>query len=58
MHGPYFLISFFKKKILFIYIERGREEEKEGEKHQWVVASCVPLLGTWPTTQACALTGN
>ena len=35
----------------------GREEE--GEKHQCVVASHVaPPLGTWPTTQACALTGN
>ena len=20
--------------------------------------SCAPLLGTWPATQACALTGN
>ena len=23
-----------------------------------MVASCAPLLGTWPTTQACAQTGN
>ena len=27
-------------------------------KHQCVVASRVPPLGTWPETQACALTGN
>ena len=32
--------------------------EKEREKHQGVVASRVPLLGTWPATQAYALTGN
>ena len=30
----------------------------EGKKHQCVVASLAPLLGTWPATQACALTGN
>ena len=39
-------------------LERGREGEREGEKHQSAVASHVPLLGTWPATQACALTGN
>ena len=32
--------------------------ERKGEKHQCVVASSAPLLGVWPTTQACALTGN
>ena len=63
-----FLIS---SEILFYFIylfpERGEGREKErekgkgereGEKHQCVVASCAPLMGTWPTTQACALTGN
>ena len=48
-------------KILFIYFrQRGREGEREGEKHQCVVASCAPPTGdlTWPATQACALTGN
>ena len=34
------------------------EREREGEKHQCVVASCAPPPGTWPVTQACALTGN
>ena len=36
------------------------EKEGEGEKHQCVVASHTlwPLLGTWPATQACAVTGN
>ena len=27
-----------KKKILFIFRERGRERERKGEKHQCVVA--------------------
>ena len=50
----------FYKTLLFL--ERGREGERkgerEGEKHHWAAASQVPLPGTWPTTQACALTGN
>ena len=50
------------KKILrlylFIFTQREREGEREGEKHQCVVAFHRPQLGTWPTTQACALTGN
>ena len=29
-------------KILFIFRERGREGEREGEKHQCVVASLLP----------------
>ena len=45
-----------KKKILFI-LERG-EREREGEKHQYMVASLMPPLGTYPATKACALTGN
>ena len=35
-------------KIYFIYLffrEKGREGEREGEKHQCVVASCVPPTG-------------
>ena len=56
--------SFFFFKILFIYFsERGREGEREGAKHQCVVASCVlptedmaynpgmcPRLGIEPVT--------
>ena len=40
-------IAFLKKKksILFIFIERGREGEREGEKHQCVVASHTPPTG-------------
>ena len=34
--------QFFFKKVLFIFRETGREGEREGEKHQRVVASHVP----------------
>ena len=51
----------FLKKILFIdlYVERGERREKERERniHVWLPLM-HPVLGTWPTTQACALTGN
>ena len=43
---------------LFIFSERGREGEREGEKHQCVVASHTPPTGDLATTQACALPGN
>ena len=46
----------------FFLRERGREEERERNIDAWEiyqsVASCTPPMGTWPTTQACALTGN
>ena len=40
---------------MYLFLEKGRE----GEKHQcdWLPLT-RPLLGTWPATQACALTGN
>ena len=31
--------------ILFYFTEKGREGEREGEKHQCVVASCTPHTG-------------
>ena len=34
------------------------EGDGEGKKHQCVVASSTPPLGTWPTTLVHALTGN
>ena len=55
------------KKILFIYFffrERGREGEREGEKHRCEremsigCLLCTPQPGTKPATQACALTEN
>ena len=48
--------SFFKKKYfiyLFIFRERGRERNMNVWLHL-----VHPLLGTRPTTQAHALTGN
>ena len=45
-------IVFLKKDFIYLFSERGEEREKDGEKHQCVVASYAP------TTQACALTGN
>ena len=43
-------------KILFIYFERKGKEERE-RNNVWLPLVCL-LLGTWPTTQACALIGN
>ena len=58
-------LSFLLKKILFIYFQReGREGERERNINVWLPLMCPlpppppPPLGTWPTTQACALTGN
>ena len=45
---PYLELSIilFFLKILFIYFrQREKEGEREGGKHQCVVASCVPLTG-------------
>ena len=39
------LIVFFKKIYLFFFRERGREGEREGEKHQCVVVSHAPPIG-------------
>ena len=45
--GPFsFLFFFFFLRFLFIYFkQRRREGEKEGEKHQCVVASCTSPCG-------------
>ena len=53
----YLLILFYFLKD-FMYFSKGREGERQREKHQCVVASHTPLLGTWPATQAQALAGN
>ena len=45
---------FFLRFYLFIFRERGREGEREGEKHQCVVASRAPPTGHL----ACNPTGN
>ena len=39
------MYTYFKRFYLFIFRERGREGEREGEKHQCVVASWAPPTG-------------
>ena len=48
-------LVFFLRFYLFMFRERGREGEREG--NVWL-ALLRPPLGNWSTTQACALTGN
>ena len=48
---------FFLRLYLFIFREEGREEERKRNSNVWLLLA-TPLLGTWPATQACALTGN
>ena len=49
----------FLKYFIYLFLERGRWKEKERERNinVWLPLA-YPLLGTWPATQACALTGN
>ena len=58
--GFLLLLTLFKRFYLFIFIfrQRGREGEREGEKHQCVVASHASPTGDSAATQACALSGN
>ena len=49
--------SLFLRFYVFLEKGEGREKEREGNTNAWLPPTC-PLLGTWPTTQACALTGN
>ena len=50
-------IYLFKRFYLFIFRERGRGGERERNINVWLPL-VRPLLGTWPATQACALTGK
>ena len=60
--GPFWV--FFKRFYLFIFSEREREGEREGETHQiWernmdLLPPALPWLGTEPTAQVWALTEN
>ena len=49
-------LSFFKD-FIYLFLERGREGEKEGNINVWLPFA-HPLLGTRPATQALALPGN
>ena len=54
-----FLFSYFLKIFyLFIFRQRGRKGERGGETSMFGCLLHAPHQGTWPTTQACALTGN
>ena len=50
---------YFLKIFIYLFLERGEGREKDRKRNinVWLPLAC-PLLGTWPATQACALTGN
>ena len=51
-------LSLFKDCI-YLFLDRGEGREKEREKNIEVSLPLArPLQGTWPATQACALTGD
>ena len=54
-----FLWFLFFKEFIYLFLERrgGREKERERSINVWLPLM-LPPLRTWPTTQACALTGN
>ena len=52
----YFYLYNFKD-FIHLFFERGREGERERNINVWLPL-VHPLLGTWPKTQACALTGD
>ena len=65
--GMFFLFYVFTVLFCFVwgglycFLEEGREKEWERnirEKSIDQLPLACPLLGTWPGTQACALTGN
>ena len=45
--------------FIYLFLDGVGEREKEKERNinVWLTLVCL-LLGTWPATQACALTGN
>ena len=47
------------KDFIYLFLEGGERREKEKERNtDLLLPIMVPLLGTWPVTQACVLTGN
>ena len=38
----------FSKDFIYLFLKRAMEGEREGEKHQCVVASCAPPTGNLP----------
>ena len=60
-HSILYLYLFFNRFYLFLGREEGREKEREisvcQENIHQLLLECSQM-GTWPTTQACALTRN
>ena len=55
-----FYLFTFLKDFIYLFLERGEWKESGRETSMcgvWLPLA-RPLLGTWHTTQACALTGN
>ena len=54
-----FRLTLFFKDFISLFLEKVEGKEKEREKNINVSLPLArPRLGTWPTTQAYALTGN
>ena len=54
-----FIYLFTYKRFYVFILEKGEGRKKDRERNigVWLPLAC-PLLGTWPTTETCALTGN
>ena len=48
---------YFFKDFIYLFLERKGRKERERNLSVWLPL-VRPLLGTWPATQAWALTGN
>ena len=48
---------YFFERFYYFFLERREGRERERNINVWLPL-VHPLLGTWPATQACALTGN
>ena len=49
---------YFFKDFIYLFLEKeGREKERKRNTNAWLPLT-FPLVGTWPATQACALTEN
>ena len=52
------LFILFFKDFICLVLQKGEGREKERERNINVLPLVHLLLGTWPATQACALTEN
>ena len=53
-----YYLFILKIYLLIYFLERGEGREKERERNVDQLPLARPRMGTWPSTQACALTGN